>query len=88
MLQQQKSHDESRIDIEENPEKIHVKKYLDLARSAGSNCKCQFLFKKDQLPGASSCDLHLGVLFVTFSGVVGDLHLGNQKVTLKKLVDW
>ena len=23
-----------------------------------------------------------------FSGVVGDLHLGDQKVTWKKLVDW
>ena len=27
----------------------------------------------------------LGVLFVTFSRVVGDLHLGDQKVTWKKL---
>ena len=30
-------------------------------------------------------DSHLGVIFVTFSGVVGDLHLGDQKVTWKKL---
>ena len=28
-----------------------------------------------------------GVLSVTFSGVNRDLHLGNQKVTWKKLVD-
>ena len=33
------------------------------------------------IPGSSGRDLWKGVLFVTFSGVLSDLHLRNQKGT-------